>query len=135
VSAADLARELAALNAAIKKSHEALADMRAERKLLAQLLADIRAEIKDGVRALVDAEVEKQIAVLSVETDEAIRQTVKKINTIFDNYIAECLGTDPQSAREGKTPVPDIVRKARSMGMADTNAVGEYLARVQQLPD
>jgi len=99
MSAADLAREFAAINAAIQKSHEVLADMRAERKLMGQMLLDVRAEIKDGVQGLVAAEVKK------------------------------CVGTDPQSVREGKTPVPDLVQEARRTG-AGPALSAEYLETI-----
>lgn len=130
MSAADLAREFAALNDAIRKSHELLADMRAERKLMGQLLLDVRAEIKGGVAGLINAEVEKQINVLGVETEEAIRRTVKKVNTIFDNYISVCLGTDPQSVKEGRAPVPELVQEAYGLGIRGPAVVDEYLRRV-----
>lgn len=132
MSAEELAREFAALNAAIAKSHEVLVDMRAERKLMGQMLLDVRSTIKDGVTGLIEAEVAKQIGVLGVETEAAIRKTVRKINVIFDNYIQICLGTDAQSVREGKTPVPELVQKAYSLGITGPERVAEYLSRVER---
>lgn len=48
-TAETLAREFAALNTATERAHQVLADMRAERKLLASLLIDV--EISLGMDA------------------------------------------------------------------------------------
>lgn len=116
MSAEDLAREFAALNTAMRKSHALLADMRDERKLLAQMLIDLRTTTTTSVGEIIAAEVTEQVDRLGKETDKAIRSSIRKVGTLFDEYVARCLGLDAETKAAGQDSIPEMIAKVRASG-------------------
>ena len=112
MSAEDLAREFAALNAAITKAHELLADLRAERRLLADDLRavdvarrSLRDDINEQCSALIEDCVRTQLAQLHEATTEQMRVSVRKVDESFtqlQNLYLCGNGPDPK-------PIEDIV--------------------------
>jgi uncharacterized coiled-coil DUF342 family protein len=111
-TATELAREFAALNEAARKAHEVLADMRAERKLLAAELKDVhearaglRADINEQCSDLINDCVRTQLETLVPEMQRHHEISVAKVDESFTRLQNLYLcgdGPDPK-------PIEDMV--------------------------
>jgi rRNA-processing protein FCF1 len=111
-TATDLAREFAALNAAMTKAHELLADLRAERRLLAEDLkvvdiarAQLRKDINDQCGALIEDCVRTQLEQLIPQMKQQHEFAVKRVDESFtrlQNLYLCGNGPDPE-------PIEDMV--------------------------
>jgi hypothetical protein len=61
---ARLAAELAAVNEAVRRAHEAITDLRRERQTLTVLAAEIKAITSKKAEQLIDSEIRRQISVM-----------------------------------------------------------------------
>ena len=111
-----MAQEFAALNEATRRAHEAIADMRTERKLMAEQLAEVRKELDGSVEKRLDAEVKRQLANLGEATQKAMDDSVERVGRKIDEYLELSIGTDAYSKLKGRQPIPDLIREARKDG-------------------
>lgn len=118
--AQQLAEEFAALNEATRRAHEAIADMRAERRLLTEQLAAVRAELHNGVKTILEAQVEAAVSELGKATEKAMRDTVARVDQQIDYYLETALGQDAYSRLKGRPTVPEMVAEARRNGTVVT---------------
>lgn len=108
----DLAREFAALNAATTKAHELLADLRAERRLLADDLKAVdaarvalRDDINEQCSALIGDCVRSQLAEFEPSMKRQMEKSVAKVDASFTRLETLYLcgnGPDPK-------PIEDMV--------------------------
>lgn len=108
----DLDREietLTALREEIRRAHEVLKDLRAE----------IRAAREARQEFFAAPELEERLGVLTGEAlaryDDNIKQQIDRATEAvwnrFDTITMIAMGEDPQSVREGKKTVPDLIRE------------------------
>lgn len=108
----DLAREFAAVNEATKKAHELLADMRAERRLLADDLKAVdaaRVALREDIREQCGELIGERVASLLESFEPAVKsqmdRSVAKVAETFDKLETLYLcgnGPDPK-------PIEDMV--------------------------
>jgi hypothetical protein len=115
-----LAEEFAALNEAVRKSHEAIADMKTERRLMAATLTELRNMINGDVKKLLHDEVAKQVADLGKATDQAMRDAVARVDLKVNQYLELSLGTDAYSKLKGLTSIPDMIADERTRSVIST---------------
>lgn len=96
------------LREAVREAHEALKDLRAERRAVQELL--------DGLPAKVDARIEHQLAqgldALGRETRKAIDAATEKVTAEFDHLADILMGRTAQDRRQGLQPLDDLIRQA-----------------------
>lgn len=104
------------LREATRAAHEAIQDLRAATKDARQALGAIDQAI-DQATARVDETVERRIVAqlddLAKATKQAMDRSVAKVGREFDRLEAIFTGRDPESVREGKPPLEELLRKAR----------------------
>ena len=111
-SVADLEREietLAALREATRQAREAAKDLRAEMRSAREFRQEF----------LSTPELEARLGELTEDAlkrySESIQQQIEKATQAvwnrFDTITMICMGEDPQSVREGKKTVPDLIRE------------------------
>lgn len=91
--------------------------LRAEIREARETLKDLRREIRDA-RTLVplltdelfEAEVQKQVDALAKVNEDAMRRSVEKITSAFDELAATLMGEDRASRRRGRVPLPELFR-------------------------
>jgi len=89
---ATTADEVAALRQATREAHEALKDLRAERRAVEQLVAGIEGRVQRAVTDLMKAQVAEQVATLGEATRRAMDESVAKVGREFDRLAAIYLG-------------------------------------------
>lgn len=96
------------LREAVREAHEALQDLKAERRAVQQLL--------DGIPAKVDARIERQVTegleALGRETRKAIDAATEKVTAEFDNLADLLMGRTAPDRRQGLPPLDDLIRQA-----------------------
>ena len=91
MSAAD---EIEALRQATRQAHEALKDLRTERRAVEQLVAGIEGRVQRAVAVLIETQVAAQVAALGKVTEKAMDDSVAKVGREFDRLAAIYLGRD-----------------------------------------
>jgi len=89
---ATTADEVAALREATREAHEALKDLRTERRAVEQLVAGIEGRVQRAVADLIEAQVAEQVAALGKVTEKAMADSVAKVGREFDRLAAIYLG-------------------------------------------
>jgi predicted transcriptional regulator len=118
VTAAELAAEYARLNEATRRSHEVIADMRAERKLLGELLVEVREATHQRAETMIESAVTAGLQVLGEKTEEAMARSVERVGQKIDHYLEIALGLDALSKAKGREPIPDLIARAKREGRA-----------------
>jgi len=108
----DLGKEietLIALREEIRRAHETLRDLRAEMKAARELRQSFFAapELEQRLGALT----ESALAEYSVTVSEHIGKATEAVWNRFDVLAMIAMGEDPESVREGKKTVPDLLRE------------------------
>ncbi|WP_066373936.1 hypothetical protein [Herbidospora mongoliensis] len=110
--------EIEELRAAIREGHELLKDLRTAHKDLRTLQAEVVGLI-DGIPAKVDARivaaVTKGLETLGDQTKQAMEKNVEKVAREFDRLQEIFTGTDPQSRREGKASLENMLIERRDL--------------------
>lgn len=110
---ADLAAEYERLNQAIRRSHEAIADMRAERKLLTDLLIEVREATQQRADAMVETEVRRALDQMIPTVNKAMDQAVEKVFAKFDRLTRMITG---EEGNPDRPPLEDLITKAKQEG-------------------
>lgn len=127
-TAAALAREFDALNKACDRAHALIADLKAERQLMAEerrraaaTAQDLRAAAAEfdgyapaSAERLILEAVAPKIEEMNDAITEQMRHCVAKVNAEIDGWLKIALGTDDDSKAAGKLSIPEIVAKRRS---------------------
>lgn len=103
----DRTAELAQLREATREAHEALKDLRTERRAIEQLIAGVEGRVRRAVADLIEAQVAEQIAALGKVTEKAMRDSVAKVGREFDRLAAIYVGRDD----DGQT-LEELTRQA-----------------------
>jgi hypothetical protein len=108
----DLEREietLTALREATREAREAAKDLRAEMKAAREFREKFFAtpELEARLKELT----EDALARYSDSIDKQIKLATEATWRRFDTITMICMGEDPQSVREGKKTVPDLIRE------------------------
>ena len=108
----DLEREietLTALREATRQAREAAKDLRAEVKAAREARAEFFAapELDARLADLTGAALASYDASIKKAIDDATRAVWNR----FDTITMICMGEDPQSVREGKKTIPDLIRE------------------------
>jgi len=108
----DLEREietLAALREATREAREAAKDLRGEMKAAREFRREFLAtpELEARLGELTEAALKRY----SDSIDENIKKATEAVWNRFDTIAMICLGEDPQSVREGKKTIPDLIRE------------------------
>lgn len=90
------------LSALLTEARGTLKDLRQERR-------EIERYIADEVRTRIESTVATQLAELGEVTKTQMDISVERVNAKFDELHALLIGTDRQSRRAGKTPLPDLI--------------------------
>lgn len=102
-----LAEEYARLNDATRAAHEAIKDLRTERRLLAEERAAITKTVTDLMEEAVEAEVGK----LAAATQDAMTEAVARVDAKIDEYVAVALGQDKRTRRKGLPSIPEMAEQ------------------------
>ena len=112
--ATQLMREFAALNTATERAHQAISDMRAERKLLSALLIEVREATQQRAEALIEAavvpNVEKMNAALLKATDQATDQVFARFEKLAKMITGE-------EGHPDRPPLAGIIADAKRAGV------------------
>jgi hypothetical protein len=108
----DLEREietLTALREATRQAREAAKDLRAEMKAAREFRQEFLAapELEARLKELTEA----ALASYDAGIAKAIKDATDAVWNRFDTITMIALGEDPQSVREGKKTVPDLIRE------------------------
>ncbi|MFI1030757.1 hypothetical protein [Streptomyces sp. NPDC020951] len=106
-TAEDLERTRAQLQEDIHEARGVLKDLRYEIKAARELVPLLAEQ-------LFTAEVKKQVDQLNAVTDAAMKRSVEQVVKSFDDLAATLMGNDKTSRRQGKVPIPDLL-KARQV--------------------
>ena len=106
------AAEIEALRAATREAHEALKDLRTERRAVQQLVDGIEGRVQRAVAALIETQVTEQLAALGKVTRKAMDDSVAKVHREFDRL--ERIFTGRDNSHE---PLEDLIlrRQGRSL--------------------
>ena len=109
---ADLEREietLTALREATRQAREAAKDLRAEMRSAREYRQEFLAapELDARLKELTEAALAAYDTGITKAIEEATQATWRR----FDTITMICMGEDPQSVREGKKTVPDLIRE------------------------
>ncbi len=109
---ADLEREietLTALREATREAREAAKDLRAEMRAARELRREFLGtpELDARLGELTEAALSRY----SDGIDKQIKLATEAVWNRFDTITMICLGEDPQSVREGKKTIPDLIRE------------------------
>jgi hypothetical protein len=108
----DLEREietLAALREATRQAREAAKDLRAEMKAAREFRKEFFGTPELDAR--LNELTEDALARYSDGIDKQIKLATEATWNRFDTITMICMGEDPQSVREGKKTVPDLIRE------------------------
>ena len=108
----DLEREietLTALREATREAREAAKDLRAEMKAAREFRREFLAtpELDARLKELT----ETALAAYDASIKKAITDATEATWRRFDTITMICMGEDPQSVREGKKTIPDLIRE------------------------
>jgi len=108
----DLEREietLTALREATRQAREAAKDLRAEMRSAREFRQEFLAtpELDTRLKELTEA----ALAEYSATIDKNIKLATDAVWNRFDTITMIALGEDPQSVREGKKTIPDLIRE------------------------
>ncbi|HST84637.1 MAG TPA: hypothetical protein VLL08_23065 [Kineosporiaceae bacterium] len=116
--ATQLVREFAALNTATERAHQAIADMRAERKLLSSLLIEVREAVQQRAETMIEAALTPALELLGEKTKEAMDRSVERVGQQIDHYLELALGQDALAKAKGYEPIPDLIARVKREGRA-----------------
>lgn len=102
------ADEIQALRAATREAHEALQDLRAERRRVEQLLTQVDDRVKRAVTSLIEEAVKRDLAELGQVTHKAMHDAVAKVCREFDRLARIYLGRDA----DGTETLEELTRRA-----------------------
>ena len=108
----DLEREietLTALREATRQAREAAKDLRAEMKTAREFRQEFfgTPELDARLKELTEA----ALASYDAGIKKAIEDATQAVWNRFDTITMICMGEDPQSVREGKKTIPDLIRE------------------------
>lgn len=105
--------EIAVLREATRQAHEALKDLRTERRAVEQLVAGIEGRVQRAVADLIEAQVAEQVAALAKVTDKAMRDSVAKVERSFDRLERILTGQDD----DGQPTLEEQIRAKLEAGL------------------
>lgn len=111
--AEDLAAEYASLNEALRKSHEAIADMRTERQLLTGLLAEVKAATTSSAEQMIEAELNRQLEALAPKVTAELDRAADAVCVKFDRFARILTGEDGPPGSPG---LEKLLTKAKQGG-------------------
>ncbi len=133
MSAEELAREFAALNAGIDRARGVLAELRderaacrAEREALVGAKIDAKIDVESWVRELLEQAVTEQVDALGKQTAAAMERAVDRVGVTIDRYVDIALGRDRESLakHDGETLDQALQRQRHAVGWSSTHRVG-----------
>lgn len=117
-AAEQLAQEFAALNTAIERAHQAIADLRTERKLLADLLIEVREATQQRASTMIEEAVTAGLKELGDQTEAAMAKAVERVGERIDHYLAIALGQDALTKAKGQESIPELIERLKREGRA-----------------
>ena len=114
MSAEELAAEYARLNEATRRSHEAIADMRAERKLLSALLVEVREATQQRAEAIVETVVVREVDKMDRAVQKAIAQAEERVFARFERLTKMITG---EEGHPDRPPLEGLIAKAKQAGL------------------
>jgi hypothetical protein len=112
--ATQLMREFAALNTATERAHRAIADMRAERKMLAALRIEVREATQRRAEEMVIEEVRRALDEMVPKCKAAVDEAVEKVFGKFDRITKMLTG---EEGHPDRPPIESLIAKAKQAGM------------------
>jgi ribosomal protein S13 len=84
--------EIEELRQVVREAHEVLGDLRRERREVERLVAGIRLQVQESIAARLSTEVEEAMRQLAEATDQAMRESVARVEQSFDRLAATMMG-------------------------------------------